>query len=61
MWHALVGKEQGHTVVAQLQFVQQIKGAFRRIASDNAVFRAVLRTKIALNRAQNVGIVVHRQ
>jgi len=32
---------------------------FWRIAPDHPVFRAVLRAKIALDRAQDIGVVIH--
>ena len=52
--HALVGQQQGHAVVANLQLLQQVERSLGRIASDHAIFRAVLRTKIALDRPQNI-------
>ncbi len=36
-WHALVGKEQSHAVVTQLQLLQEIERAFGRIASDDPI------------------------
>jgi hypothetical protein len=59
--HALVGKQQGHAVVAHLQLLQEVERSFRRIASYHAVFRAVLRPQIALDRPQNIGVVIHTQ
>ena len=59
--HALVGKEQSHVVITHLQLLQEVKCAFRRIASDDTISSAVLRTKIALYRPQNIGVVIHTQ
>ena len=59
--HALVGKQQSHAVVAHLQLFQQIERALGRIASYDPVFSAVLRAKIALDRPQNIGVVIHAQ
>ncbi len=59
--HALVGQEQGHTVVAHLQLLQEIECAFRRVASHHTIFSAILRTKIAFYRPQNIGIIIHTQ
>src|SRR5437763_11857380 len=56
MRHTLVGKEQGHAVVTHFQLLQEIERALGRIASYYPVFSAVLRTKIAFYRPQNVGI-----
>ncbi len=60
-WHALVGQQQGHAVIPHLQLLQQIERALGRIASDHPVFSAVLRTQIALDRPQNIRIVIHAQ
>ncbi len=60
-WHALVGQQQRHAVIPYLQLFQQIERALGRIAPDHPVFRAVLRTQIALDRPQNIRIVVHAQ
>ena len=59
--HALVGKQQSHAVIAHFQLLQQIESALWRVAADNAVFGAVLRTKIALDRPQNIGVIIHTE
>jgi hypothetical protein len=59
--HALVGKQQSHAVITHFQLLQEIERALGRIASYNPVFSAVLRTKIAFYRPQNVGIIIHAQ
>jgi hypothetical protein len=58
-WHALVGKQQRHAVIAHLQLLQEIQRALWRIASYDPVFSTVLRTEIAFYRSQNIGIVIH--
>ena len=59
--HALVGKKQGHAVVAHLQLLQKGERSLGRIASYHAVFSAVLRPQVALDRPQNIGVVIHTQ
>src|SRR3984885_9364170 len=59
--HALIGKQQGHTVIANLQLLQKIERAFGRITSDDPIFSSVLRAKIALDRPQNIRVVIHTQ
>ena len=59
--HALVGQQQGHAVITHLQLLKQIKRTLGGIASDHTVGRAVLRAKIALDRPQNIRVVIHAQ
>ena len=59
--HALVGKQECHAVITDLQLFQEIKSALGRVAADDAIFSAVLRTQIALNRSKNVGVVIHTE
>jgi hypothetical protein len=59
--HALVGQQQGNAVIAHFQLLQQIERPFGRIASYDPVFSAVLRTQIALDRPQHIGVVIYAQ
>jgi hypothetical protein len=59
--HALVGKQESHAIITDLQLLQQIESALGRVAADDAVFGAVLRTEIALNRSQHIGVVIHTE
>lgn len=59
--HALIYQQQRDAVITNLQRLQQIESRFRRIAADHAIFCPVLRPQIALNRPQNIWIVVNGQ
>ena len=59
--HALVGQQEGHAIVADFQLFEERERAFGGIASDHAVFGAVFRAQIALDGAQNIGVVVNTQ
>ena len=57
--HALVGKQERHTVVANLKFFENVERRFGSVAAHHAIVCAVLRTQIPLNGTQDIGIVVH--
>ena len=57
--HPLVGEQQSHAVITQLQLLQQIERPLGRIASYHAVFSTVLRAKLALDRPQDIRVVIH--
>ena len=57
--HALIGEEQRHTVVAQFQLLEQRERRFGGIAPDYTEFSTVFRAQIALDGAQDIGVVVN--
>ena len=59
--HALIGQKQCHAVAADLELLEQVERALGRIASNDAIFSAVMRAKIALNRPQHVRVVIDTQ
>src|SRR6202030_1942874 len=61
LWHTLIRKEKGNPVVADFQPLEEIERPFRGIAAHDAILSAVLRSQIALDRPQDIGIVVDGQ
>jgi len=59
--HALVREQQGDPVVANLQTLQQVERPFRGIAAQDSVGSAILRSQIAFDGPQDIGIVVDGQ
>ena len=59
--HALIGHQQGHAVVAQLQLLQKRKRAFGRIAANDAELRAIFGAQVAFDRTEYVGVVVNTE
>jgi hypothetical protein len=59
--HALVGQEQGYIVAAEIQLLQKIERAFGGAAAQNTIISPILRTQVALDRAQNIRVVIHAQ
>ena len=59
--HALVGEQESHAVIAHLELLQQFQRRLRRIAPNDAIFRSVLRAQVALDRTQNVGVIIDTQ
>jgi hypothetical protein len=57
--HALVGKQQGHFLVAQLQFFHRFEGFFAGGGAEEAVIFAVTAAQVAFDGPQHLGVVVH--
>jgi hypothetical protein len=57
--HALVGQEQGHRIVSGFEFAQRAEGRVAGIGAHHAVLLRVMAPQVALNRAQDFGIVIN--
>ena len=56
--HALVGQEQGHGIVAGLEFTQSVEGGASGIRAHDAITVGVPAAQIALDGSENLGIII---
>src|SRR5437868_11773754 len=59
--HPLIGNHQCHRIIARLQLAQGTQRRAPRIRTHHSVFLSVMAPQVALDGAQHLRIVVHRQ
>src|ERR687887_419233 len=59
--HALISKQQGDAVIADFQLLEKVECFLRRVTSNYSIFGSVLRSEVAFDGPQDIGIIIHAQ